>query len=372
MKAHRIIAFAAALAIVGWTIPATGYAQKATFAASEVETSGACGENLTWEYDSDARTLSINGTGEMSNWEVSSYNSEDNFYPPWRDLIVTKVEIAEGVTSIGDGAFAGLHIENVILPASIIRIGEYSFFGCAYMKTISFGNSVEYIGKNAFFCCYELEELILPDSIKNIEHGAFSACSSLATIVLPNSLKEISDYVFFGCEFLERVTIPESVESIAEEAFSACRLIKSIVIPASVKSIGDNAFIYCNKMQSIYFINPDCLIFDRVSVIPSNAIIYGYEGSTAQSYAEKYGRQFEIINENPVTEMVWGDANESGEVNMADAVFIMRCQADPDEFQMTEQGKKNADVIGNDGVTNGDALAIQQFEAGIVENLPIS
>jgi hypothetical protein len=49
----------------------------------------------------------------------------------------------------------------------------------------------------------------------------------------------------------------------------------------------------------------------------------------------------------------------------------MRSQADPDEFALTAQGRKNADVVGNDGVTNEDALTIQKYEAGIVTVLPV-
>nr|AEV59101.1 scaffoldin C [Ruminococcus flavefaciens] len=65
-----------------------------------------------------------------------------------------------------------------------------------------------------------------------------------------------------------------------------------------------------------------------------------------------------------------GDANESGDVNMADAVAIMRFQADPDSYGLTAQGKINGDVVGNgDGVTNNDALQIQKYEAGIVTEL---
>lgn len=66
-----------------------------------------------------------------------------------------------------------------------------------------------------------------------------------------------------------------------------------------------------------------------------------------------------------------GDANCDTKVNMGDVVFIMQCNANPGEYQLSAQGKINADVIGNDGVTNGDALAIQQFEAGIVSSLPV-
>ena len=68
-------------------------------------------------------------------------------------------------------------------------------------------------------------------------------------------------------------------------------------------------------------------------------------------------------------EPVNGDANCDGEVNMSDAVLIMQSLANPakygvngtDEHHITEQGKKNADIAGeNDGITNADALAIQK------------
>lgn len=63
------------------------------------------------------------------------------------------------------------------------------------------------------------------------------------------------------------------------------------------------------------------------------------------------------------------DANCDLEVSMADAVLIMQSLANPDKYggngtaetHITEQGKKNADITGeNDGITNADALAIQK------------
>lgn len=55
-----------------------------------------------------------------------------------------------------------------------------------------------------------------------------------------------------------------------------------------------------------------------------------------------------------------GDANEDKDVNMADAVLIMQSLSNPNEYKLTAQGAKNADVIGNDGVTAMDALEIQK------------
>ena len=72
---------------------------------------------------------------------------------------------------------------------------------------------------------------------------------------------------------------------------------------------------------------------------------------------------------NTTYESVKGDANCDGEPSMADAVLIMQSIANParfgiegtDENHITEQGRKNADITGdNDGITNADALALQK------------
>ena len=59
-----------------------------------------------------------------------------------------------------------------------------------------------------------------------------------------------------------------------------------------------------------------------------------------------------------------GDANEDGEVSLADAVFIMQVLSNPDDFQLTPQGMANADTNG-DGVTVMDALRIQKMMIGL-------
>ncbi|MDE5772506.1 MAG: hypothetical protein K2I06_12915 [Ruminococcus sp.] len=60
----------------------------------------------------------------------------------------------------------------------------------------------------------------------------------------------------------------------------------------------------------------------------------------------------------------WGDADESGDVSINDAVLIMQSIANPDKYKLSAQGKLNADVVDNGGgVTNSDALAIQYVES---------
>ena len=62
-----------------------------------------------------------------------------------------------------------------------------------------------------------------------------------------------------------------------------------------------------------------------------------------------------------------GDANEDGEINISDAVLIMQSISNPSEYKLSEQGKKNADVVDGDGITNTDALAIQMTEAKLID-----
>ena len=66
-----------------------------------------------------------------------------------------------------------------------------------------------------------------------------------------------------------------------------------------------------------------------------------------------------------------GDADCDTEVKMNDVVLIMQCIADPGTYHMYEQGEKNADVYGNDGLSVMDALAIQKYLLEIYPSFPV-
>ncbi len=65
-------------------------------------------------------------------------------------------------------------------------------------------------------------------------------------------------------------------------------------------------------------------------------------------------------------DILWGDANVDGKVEIADATLILQYLTNKDEYKISDQGMKNADCANNgDGVTALDALAIQKMDAGI-------
>ncbi|MDE6519539.1 MAG: glycoside hydrolase [Ruminococcus sp.] len=66
-----------------------------------------------------------------------------------------------------------------------------------------------------------------------------------------------------------------------------------------------------------------------------------------------------------------GDANNDGEVNIADATAIIQHLGNQDKYGLSEQGLANADCCNvGDGVTGLDALAIQKLEAKMIDKLP--
>ena len=91
------------------------------------------------------------------------------------------------------------------------------------------------------------------------------------------------------------VVVANGVENIGANAFSCLSQVTSATVAATVSEIGEEAFA-STALSAIRILSSDVVIFDSADTIPATATIYGYSGSTAASYAEKYGRTFVAIN----------------------------------------------------------------------------
>ena len=186
--------------------------------------SGSCGTNVTYTYESSTNTLTIQGSGTMTDY---SYDDDVPWYSYRKDI--KTVVIKDGVTSIGQGAF----------------------MYCSGLTSIEIPNSVTSIGSYAFSYCTGLTSIEIPNSVTSIGSGAFDGCSGLTSIEIPNSVTSIGSTAFFRCSGLTSITIPNSVTSIGGYAFSYCTGLTSIEIPNSVTSIGYRAFYYCSGLTSV-------------------------------------------------------------------------------------------------------------------------
>ncbi len=207
--------------------------------------SGACGDNLTWTLNDG--TLTISGTGDMYDYWV--YDMQF----PWYNyrLTIKKGIINSGVTNIGNYAFFDCSIlTSVTIPNSVTSIGDYAFSGCSSLTSVTIPNSVTSIGRNAFDRCIYLNSVTMGNSVNSIGNAAFTWCSSLKSITIPNGVETIGDSTFYNGN-LTSVTIPNSVTSIGNYAFGRCHNMTSVTIPNSVTKIGDNAFEYCESLTSV-------------------------------------------------------------------------------------------------------------------------
>lgn len=119
---------------------------------------------------------------------------------------VTKLEIPNGVTSIGEWAFAGYSgLNSVTIPNSVKSIGEYAFSGCNGLTSIN-----------------------IPNSVTGIERFTFAYCNNLSTVTVENGVNYIDNYAFAGCRGLTSITIPESVTGIGDGIFQDCSNLKDV------------------------------------------------------------------------------------------------------------------------------------------------
>ena len=184
---------------------------------------------------------------------------------------LTSVTIPNSVTSIGNKAFYNCNSLKTVINYSSLTISkgssDYGYVGYYADKVINAPNgSIEgdfvwaKIDGNNTLCVYigYATELSLPENYKGenyvIGDYAFYKCSSLTSVTIPNSVTSIGDYAFYYCRGLTSVTIPNRVTSIGSSAFYYCSSLTSVTIPNSVTSIGYQAF-YGSGLRYIHIPN---------------------------------------------------------------------------------------------------------------------
>lgn len=141
--------------------------------SAQAQTSGSCGDNLTWQFADS--TLTITGTGAM--YDYSSYSSV-----PWYSSrsSIAHVSLPEGLTHIGNYAFGECYeLTQVTIPNSVTSIGNYAFDDCDGLTQVTIPNSVTSIGADAFYSCGQLVSVAIGSGITSIGSSAFYYCNNL-------------------------------------------------------------------------------------------------------------------------------------------------------------------------------------------------
>ena len=207
---------------------------------------------------------------------------------------IKKIFFSNKVTHIGYSAFNECEeLSNIILPESLMYIGDSAFLGCnGFNGQINIPSNVSYIGDYAFYSCTQLdgirvdannknyksidnnlysrdgkvfiqyaigkdeETFIMPNGVNKIEHNAFSG-ANLCSIIIPDSIKEIGNSIVSGCNHLE-YNVYDNASYLGNKNNPYIILvgaknnqINSCKIHPNTRFILDNAFVYCNKLRNI-------------------------------------------------------------------------------------------------------------------------
>ena len=208
---------------------------------------------------------------------------------------VTEYILGDEITSIGNYAFYNCSsLTSVTIPNSVTSIGDYAFSNCSSLTSIEIPNSVTSIGGRAFSWCSSLTSVTIGNSVTSIGDYAFYNCRSLTSIEIPNSVTSIGERAFWYCSSLTSVTIPNSVTSIGYAAFSGCSSLTSVTIPSSVTSIGDQAFSGCSSLTSlsveagntVYDSRNNC---NAIIENSTNTLIFGCQNTTIPNSVTSIG-----------------------------------------------------------------------------------
>ncbi len=284
---------------------------------------GSCGDNVTYTFDAETLTLTISGTGDMTDYSYSDVAPWYNYQP-----CITTVVVENGVTSIGKQAFYATSVSarcksltSVTIPDSVTSIGFQAFAGCTSLTSITIPDNVTSIGNGAFNNTgYYNDSNNWEDGVLYIgKHLIDARGSSLpAEYAIKSSTITIADYAFYDLYISPtNITIPDSVSSIGYQAFSAFYTLTSItvsedneyysssngvlfnkdkseliqypignsntdyIIPNSVTSIGYKAFAECTNITTITIPSKVTSIGDFSFYCPNLTDVY-YGGTKTQ------------------------------------------------------------------------------------------
>ena len=286
-------------------------------------------------------------------------------YAFFANMTLAEAVIPENIQHINCNAFtACLNLRYAELPENITTVSGDMFYYCENLEEVVFRGEIRTIGYGAFNCCKSLKEFTIPETVTQIGWKAFdeTGCTENA-----DGLHYVQDWLVGTDSDPDTVSIRRGTKGIAELSMSNAGSTKLVTVPASVRQFGMMSVsplpaiaqyalhfraavlpvrVISNAWgaSDVYICDPDCAIADSEKTIPAaykylsdepvtvvipdttgqpdryitgDTVIHGYAGSTAQAYAEKYGRKFAVITPD-------GDIDCDGALNTADIVLMQK------------------------------------------------
>lgn len=143
-----------------------------------------------------------------------------------------KVEITEGVTTLGNEVFSGCTaLSEVIIPNTVGAIGHSAFLDTPWLaqetsnpaqKWLIVGDGVllKFFGQGAL-------GVKVPETVKYIS-DAFRGNPKLIKITVPGSCKVVGEYAFADCPVLHEISLPLKLDYLANSSVYGCPALELI------------------------------------------------------------------------------------------------------------------------------------------------
>ncbi|MDE7407743.1 MAG: leucine-rich repeat domain-containing protein [Muribaculaceae bacterium] len=135
------------------------------------------------------------------------------------------------------------------IPAGVKSIGR-SFYGMKSLTKVNLPDGLESIGDQAFANTTKLTDIEIPATVTNVG-SAFFGCSGLASVKLNEGLETMGNNMFYGCSALTAISIPASVKTIGSSTFMSCSNIAEVKSLSTVPPVcaSDMTFNYCSEAK---------------------------------------------------------------------------------------------------------------------------
>lgn len=208
-------------------------------------------------------------------------NSQSEWKIPDKGGLVTKENKNKGIFA-EKGQIVTLEIGD-----NLLGIGDYAFYSCSGLNSVTFGNGLNTLGNGVFEDCVNMVQCNMQtfSDLSAIGERAFYNCRALNNVAIPVNVRAIGDYCFAGCDGLQTIDLCGQGQN---ESGNSLNVLLSV--------IGYNAFENCSSLISVTF--PDRYVDfeynpDQTEGDPSKGIpITYFSGCTSLQFIKVQNSQF--------------------------------------------------------------------------------